>query len=69
MRTDVISDVVMQVEELVEPGQLNPNEIHTPACYVHRILKGDNYEKRIEVRLPMALVAVLSCVALDLGQG
>jgi 3-oxoacid CoA-transferase subunit A len=41
---------IAEVEELVEPGQLNPDEIHTPGIYVHRIFKGENYEKRIEQR-------------------
>jgi len=36
------------VEELVEPGQLDPNQIHTPGIYVHRIFQGKDYEKRIE---------------------
>jgi len=36
------------VEELVPAGELNPNEIHTPGIYVHRIFQGSNYEKRIE---------------------
>ena len=35
---------------VVEPGELNPNEIHTPGIYVHRIFEGKNYEKRIEQR-------------------
>jgi 3-oxoacid CoA-transferase subunit A len=39
---------IAEVEELVEPGELDPNEIHTPGIYVHRIFKGTNYEKRIE---------------------
>lgn len=41
---------IAEVEELVEPGQLDPNEIHTPGIYVHRIFEGSNYEKRIEQR-------------------
>ena len=41
---------IAEVEELVEPGELNPNEIHTPGIYVHRIFKGARYEKRIEQR-------------------
>jgi 3-oxoacid CoA-transferase subunit A len=41
---------IAEVEELVEPGELNPDEIHTPGIYVHRIFKGKNYEKRIEQR-------------------
>jgi 3-oxoacid CoA-transferase subunit A len=39
---------IAEVEELVEPGVLDPNEIHTPGIYVHRIFQGSNYEKRIE---------------------
>ncbi len=39
---------IAEVEELVEPGQLNPDNIHVPGIYVHRIFKGENYEKRIE---------------------
>ena len=41
---------VAEVEELVEPGELNPNEIHTPGIYVQRIFEGKDYEKRIEQR-------------------
>ncbi len=41
---------IAEVEELVEPGVLRANEIHTPGIYVHRIFKGTNYEKRIEQR-------------------
>lgn len=41
---------VVEVEELVEPGELNPQEIHVPGIYVHRIFQGVNYEKRIEQR-------------------
>jgi 3-oxoacid CoA-transferase subunit A len=39
---------IAEVEELVEPGELDPNNIHTPGIFVHRIFKGENYEKRIE---------------------
>lgn len=41
---------VAEVEELVEPGELDPNQIHTPGIFVQRIIKGSNYEKRIEQR-------------------
>ncbi len=41
---------IAEVEELVPVGQLNPDHIHTPGIYVHRIFKGINYEKRIEQR-------------------
>jgi 3-oxoacid CoA-transferase subunit A len=39
---------IAEVEELVQPGELDPNEIHTPGIYVHRIFQGSDYEKRIE---------------------
>lgn len=41
---------IAEVEELVEVGELNPDQIHTPGIYVHRIFEGKNYEKRIEQR-------------------
>lgn len=41
---------IAEVEELVEVGELDPNYIHTPGIYVHRIFQGSNYEKRIEQR-------------------
>ena len=41
---------IAEVEQLVQPGELNPDEIHTPGIYVHRIFQGSNYEKRIEQR-------------------
>lgn len=39
---------VVEVEELVAVGELNPNEIHVPGVFIQRIFKGENYEKRIE---------------------
>ncbi len=41
---------IAEVEELVEPGEIDPNEIHTPGIFVQRIFQGSNYEKRIEQR-------------------
>ncbi len=41
---------VAEVEELVEPGELDPDQIHTPGIFVHRIFQGLDYEKRIEQR-------------------
>lgn len=41
---------IAEVEELVPAGGLDPNIIHTPGIYVHRIFKGEHYEKRIEQR-------------------
>ncbi len=39
---------IVEVEELVQPGELGPENIHVPGIYVNRIFKGLNYEKRIE---------------------
>ena len=39
---------IAEVEELVEVGKLDPNQIHTPGIFVQRIVQGVNYEKRIE---------------------
>jgi len=41
---------IVEVEELVPLGTLDPDHIHTPGIYVHRIFQGVNYEKRIEQR-------------------
>lgn len=41
---------IAEVEELVEPGMLDPDQIHTPGVYVNHIFQGKNYEKRIEQR-------------------
>ena len=41
---------IAEVEELVEVGELDPNQIHIPGIYVRRIFQGVNYEKRIEQR-------------------
>ena len=41
---------IAEVEELVSPGELDPNQIHTAGIFVHRIFEGKDYEKRIEQR-------------------
>lgn len=41
---------VAEVEELVGPGELDPDNIHTPGIFVQRLFVGQNYEKRIEQR-------------------
>ena len=41
---------IAEVEHLVEPGELDPDQIHTPSIYVQRIIQGDSYEKWIEQR-------------------
>ena len=41
---------IAEVEHLVEPGEIEPDQVHTPGIYVNRILVGDHYEKWIEKR-------------------
>jgi 3-oxoacid CoA-transferase subunit A len=41
---------VAEVEEIVEPGELDPDHIHTPGIYVQRVIKAKSFEKRIEQR-------------------
>ena len=40
---------MVEVEEIVEPGELDPNHIHLPGVFVHRLVQGE-FEKRIEQR-------------------
>jgi len=42
------STTVVEVEELVQVGELDPNQIHTPGIFVDRIFQGDSYERKIE---------------------
>src|SRR5271157_5356118 len=41
---------IAEVEHLVEPGEIDPDQVHTPSVYVHRIFQGTDYVKRIERR-------------------
>jgi 3-oxoacid CoA-transferase subunit A len=41
---------IAEVEQLVQPGELDPDNIHVASIYVHRIFQGEHYEKRIERR-------------------
>jgi 3-oxoacid CoA-transferase subunit A len=41
---------IAEVEHLVEPGELDPDSVHTPSVFVKRIFQGELYEKRIEKR-------------------
>ncbi len=41
---------IAEVEQLVQPGEIDPDEVHVAGLYVHRIFQGKNYEKRIERR-------------------
>jgi 3-oxoacid CoA-transferase subunit A len=47
---------IVEVEELVEPGELDPNFIHTPGIFVQRVVVGEKYEHRIERRTTRAAV-------------
>jgi 3-oxoacid CoA-transferase subunit A len=42
--------VIAEVEHLVEPGDLAPDQIHTPGIFINAIFQGPSYEKRIERR-------------------
>ena len=42
---------IAEVEHLVEPGEIDPDQVHTPSVYVKRIFQGVDYEKRIERRM------------------
>ena len=39
---------IAEVEQMVEPGEFDPDHVHVPGIYVHRIFQGSGYEKRIE---------------------
>lgn len=39
---------IAEVEQLVQPGELDPDQVHVPGIYVHRIFQGGNYQRRIE---------------------
>ena len=47
---------IVEVEEIVPVGQLQPDEIHLPGVFVKRIVKGEKYEKRIEVKFIISLI-------------
>ncbi len=42
---------IVEVEEIVDEGELNPDHIHLPSVYVHRIVQGDETMKRIEKKI------------------
>jgi 3-oxoacid CoA-transferase subunit A len=46
---------IAEVEELVPAGELDPDQVHTPGIYIHRIFQGNDYEKRIEQRTVRAI--------------
>ena len=45
-----IAQTPAEVEELVEPGEIDPDHVVTPGIYVKHMLQGENYERRIERR-------------------
>ncbi len=58
---------IAEVEELVPAGTLDPNDIHTPGIYVHKIFQGTNYEKRIEQKTIQQAFTEKSII--QVGQG
>jgi 3-oxoacid CoA-transferase subunit A len=50
MMATAASVTIAEVEQLVGPGELDPDQVHTPSVYVKRIFQGESYEKRIERR-------------------
>ena len=44
-----LSNHIFKVEEIVDVGSFAPEDIHIPSIFVHRVVKGEKYEKRIEV--------------------
>ena len=50
MMASAADHVIAEVEELVDLGQLAPDQVHTPGIFVNKILQGPSYEKRIERR-------------------
>jgi 3-oxoacid CoA-transferase subunit A len=50
MMATAAKTTIAEVEHLVEPGELDPDTVHTPSVYVKRIVQGELYEKRIEKR-------------------
>ena len=47
---DTVQVTIAEVEELVEPGEIPPDAVHTPGIFVHRVIRGERYEKPIEQR-------------------
>jgi len=60
---------IAEVEELVEEGSFDPNEIHTPGIYVQRIFQGKNYQKRIEKRTVTKAIKEVATETVSLNKG
>lgn len=55
---------IVEVEEIVPVGTLDPENIHVPGIYVHRIVQGEKFEKRIEKTKVRSVTTKTSCVSL-----
>jgi 3-oxoacid CoA-transferase len=51
---------IVEVEEIVAEGQIDPDHVHLPGIYVDRIIKGPSYEKRIEVCMLLKLKMIIN---------
>lgn len=51
---------IAEVEEIVDVGEIDPNNVHIPHIYVQRLIKGPKYEKRIEVKLAFHRIVNIS---------
>ena len=45
----ILEQAIVEVEEIVEPGQIKPDDVHTPGIFVYRVVLAKNLEKRIEI--------------------
>ena len=50
MMASAANVTIAEVEHVVQPGEIDPDAVHTPSIYVKRIVKGERYEKWIERR-------------------
>lgn len=55
---------IVEVEEIVEVGQFDPDQVHLPGIFVDRIVKGPSFEKRIEVRVSIYILVAESALSL-----
>ena len=53
---------IAEVEEIVECGEIGPDEVHVPGVYIQRVVRGDAYEKRIEVCGIVYLSSFCCCI-------
>ena len=55
----IIWNYFLQVEEIVETGEFAPEDVHVPSVFVHRVIKGQKYEKRIEVEFFFTCISMI----------